>query len=676
MPEAGFHINIVDNSFTRPISVLGKTTSNTKLVSARRDASGLVHKVAASNLTKGLEYTLSDNSVDRYGDVIEASGWNLTNFKSNPIALFNHNAGAPIGRWKNLRVDGNRLVGTLDLANAGTSPRIDEIRSLAEQGILRAVSVGFLSIKEELMDPEDDPWFPEHGIHFLKQELLETSLVSIPANPNAVQMAKSLHVSDATMALVFGENAGQDRLKRRGITSEHADTPPNNRKSKMATPIPLSQQIEAAQAELVASRDLLTELNQADALDLTAIEELHARIDVQERTLAAHKASEQRLMGSTSLTISGDLAAPAVRRPLGLSTREPKPWELIIRSAVVHGCAEFSGKSIDQVLDMRYPGHEATAIVTKADATIGTTTVSGWASELVHTAVEDFIDALRPASIYPGLRDKGIGLTFNNAQGAITLPSLTAGGANGSFVGEGQPIRVGRITTAATTLTPRKMGVIVPFSRELAKYSTPAIEGLVRQAIINDTAATLDSVLLDAVAGDTVRPAGLLNGVAATAVGYGGGDWEAVMGDLAALFAPYDTANAGRNLVLIMNPAQRRKLMMMPGPNNTGFGWADQFLNEFSILSSTSVTAGRLIAVDAADFATATGDTPEFDVSETAVVHMENTTPLEIVSGTPTTADPVRSFWQTGVVGIRMLMDVTWAMRRTGMVQWINGTTW
>ena len=53
------------------------------------------------------------------------------------------------------------------------------------------------------------------------------------------------------------------------------------------------------------------------------------------------------------------------------------------------------------------------------------------------------------------------------------------------------------------------------------------------------------------------------------------------------------------------------------------------------------------------------------------------TTPLEIVSGTgPTTADPVRSFFQTATIGVRMRMDVSWKMRRSGMVQWIDGTSW
>jgi hypothetical protein len=36
----------------------------------------------------------SDNSVDRYGDTIDARGWVLDNYKANPVALFGHDAGS------------------------------------------------------------------------------------------------------------------------------------------------------------------------------------------------------------------------------------------------------------------------------------------------------------------------------------------------------------------------------------------------------------------------------------------------------------------------------------------------------------------------------------------------------------------------------------------------------
>ena len=143
-----------------------------------------------------------------------------------------------------------------------------------------------------------------------------------------------------------------------------------------------------------------------------------------------------------------------------------------------------------------------------------------------------------------------------------------------------------------------------------------------------------------------------------------------MINDINTLMAPFDTANAGRSMVLIMNPAQARKLAMMPGPDGT-FGWADRFMSQFTVLVSTSVTAARVIAIDAEDFATATGDTPEFDVSEQATLHMSDA-PGEIVTAAGTVNDPIRSMFQTNSLALRMILPLTWKMRRTGMVQYMD----
>lgn len=624
----------------------------------------IIRKEVASG-GDGLEFVLSDETVDRYGDIIEQGGWDLKWFKKNPIALFGHNSGFPIGRWEDVRVEGGKLMARLAFAAAGTSARIDELRSLVEQGILRAVSVGFRPIDSDPIDPKK-PWGAKR---YTKQELLETSLVSVPANPAALARAKSLHISDETLSLAFGEQAD---MKVRDIApGEPAEKPSSSeRNSKMS----LSQRIEAAQTDLNAKRDKLVELNGADDLDLDAIEELTGQIETAERTVEVLKASEAKIGIDAG---KGPAKVPAEpRRPLG--QKETNGMDLLVRALVVKGVAHFGGMSVDEALKTRYAGHEALEMVVKADQTIGTTTVSGWAAEIVQTAYADFLHALIGKSIYPVLRDRGIGLSFDGI-GTVSIPSRTAGGAGGGFVAEGSPIRVGKITTAATTMTPRKLGVIVPFSRELAKRSTPAIEALVRQAILEDTGAILDSALLDATASSTARPAGLLNGVSAAAVGYGGGDYQAVVEDFKALLAPFISANAADNITVIMNPAQGLAIDMMKGPDGTGgLGeWFGKVRSRVNIVESTNATANRIIAIRNSDFATALGDAPEFDVSEQATIHMEDTTPLEIVSGTgPTTADPVRSLWQTASIGVRMLMDVSWKMRRSGMVQWIDGTSY
>ena len=118
-------------------------------------AGGIIRKTHATSKADGLDFVLSDETPDRYGDVLSADGWELSNFKKNPIALFNHNSSFPIGKWKGLNVENDALRGHLELAPAGTSERIDEIRKLVEAGILRAVSVGFLPVESRRARQQD-----------------------------------------------------------------------------------------------------------------------------------------------------------------------------------------------------------------------------------------------------------------------------------------------------------------------------------------------------------------------------------------------------------------------------------------------------------------------------------------------------------------------------------------
>jgi HK97 family phage prohead protease len=171
----------------------------------------IVYKTHTSDLRfseDGFECLMSDETPDRYDDVIEArdeNSWFLGNHDKNPIALFNHNADQPIGIWKNTRVEGRALRGRLVLAPEGTSPRIDEIRKLVGAGILRSVSVGF-----KPLESKPRPGAKSSGILYTKCELMECSLVSVPANPNALAVAKSMKISDRTMREVFRQQPTGD----------------------------------------------------------------------------------------------------------------------------------------------------------------------------------------------------------------------------------------------------------------------------------------------------------------------------------------------------------------------------------------------------------------------------------------------------------------------------------
>jgi HK97 family phage prohead protease len=231
-----------------------------------RKAPKIVHKEHDNSDGSGTEYILSDATPDRYGDIVATTGWDFKNFEKNPIALFNHNPDFVIGTWSKLRADSMALRGNLKLAPKGTSPRIDEIRALIDAGILRAVSVGFKPIEHK---PRDEK---KGGYHYLKCELVETSLVSIPANPNALAVAKSLKISPETQKMVFAEhgkkNTGTVSLpasrrsenaqtrSRANSTGEHAIP---KRSVRGGSPMTLSKRIEDAERFVVQLQDQLAE---------------------------------------------------------------------------------------------------------------------------------------------------------------------------------------------------------------------------------------------------------------------------------------------------------------------------------------------------------------------------------------------------------------------------------
>jgi len=129
---------------------------------------------------KGLAST---NALDRTGDIIDHNAWKeggLDNYGDNPIILFNHDYNRPIGRAKYCDVTQKGLE-----LEAKISKSAGDIVELIKDGVLGAFSVGF-KVKDADYNKETD------GFYIKSAELLEVSVVSIPANQTATfSIAKS-----------------------------------------------------------------------------------------------------------------------------------------------------------------------------------------------------------------------------------------------------------------------------------------------------------------------------------------------------------------------------------------------------------------------------------------------------------------------------------------------------
>jgi HK97 family phage prohead protease len=163
------------------------------------------------------EFIASDETPDSYGDIVRAEGWDLKRYKRNPIILYNHKSDVPVGYSPKTYVEGKQLKCIVQLADEGTSDFIDTLYKLMKQRIVRAMSVGFRATADVAVMYDKDKNFL--GLEFNGQELLENSIVTIPANPNALSLAKSLGARDSTLQRL----AEQDAIVQASVRQRQID---------------------------------------------------------------------------------------------------------------------------------------------------------------------------------------------------------------------------------------------------------------------------------------------------------------------------------------------------------------------------------------------------------------------------------------------------------------------
>lgn len=119
---------------------------------------------------------------DRQGEVVEQNGWDLKNFKKNPILLWMHDHTKPLGKATRVWLDksGSKPILMFKGVISDATDYGKAAIQLMEEGILNSFSVGFRPLEID-------------GNTITKSELFEISLVSVPANPEArLLAAKSL----------------------------------------------------------------------------------------------------------------------------------------------------------------------------------------------------------------------------------------------------------------------------------------------------------------------------------------------------------------------------------------------------------------------------------------------------------------------------------------------------
>jgi HK97 family phage major capsid protein/HK97 family phage prohead protease len=120
---------------------------------------------------------------DRMGDIVEPLG---VQFKNPMPLLWQHRTDSPVGQvvFDKPTAKGINFTAQMPIVHEpGTlKDRVDEAWQSVKLGLVRAVSIGFRSIEHAFLKETD-------GIRFIKSEVLELSLVTIPAQADATIQA-------------------------------------------------------------------------------------------------------------------------------------------------------------------------------------------------------------------------------------------------------------------------------------------------------------------------------------------------------------------------------------------------------------------------------------------------------------------------------------------------------
>ena len=623
-----------------------------------------------------IEGIASTPTTDRMGDIVEPKG---AQFKLPLPLLWQHQAGEPIGHVVEAKVTEAGIYIKAQIAR-NVLPEIDRAWTLIKNGLVRGLSIGFKPLEAAEIK---GTW----GQRFVKWDWLELSAVTIPANADAtIQTIKGIDAELLRAAL--GETPQRPTVKLdstgasvpRVVTLNHKGAPNVNMKEQIAG-------FEAKRASNVAQLQKLAD--EAEGATMTSeqqknFDELSAEVDQIDDHIKRLRTLEKMQPASATPVppTAGTNEQESVRVRAGEGVIRPNanlPKGIGLAryvKAIAFGRGNNSeAREYAKQWDSSTP---EVSLALKSAVAAGTTAHATWAGPLVYAEnlSSEFVDYIRPMTIMgkmTGLRQ----VPFN-----IRYP-IQDGGSTVGWVGQGLGKPVSGLSFTSGTLGFAKAAGIVVITQELARFSSPSAELLVRDDLAAQMTQFLDEQFIDpgVAAVANVSPASVLNGASnvrqAAAVWSSAANVETDVKAFLATFAANEISLAGS--YWIMTPDAALALSMIRTTGGENFAYPNITMDGGSwfglpVITSSSVpnsiSAGSIVAlVKGSEVFMADDGAVAIDVSTEASLEMSDAP--TITSAAPTAASLV-SMWQTNSIAIRAERVINWSRRRTCGVGYID----
>jgi HK97 family phage major capsid protein len=511
------------------------------------------------------------------------------------------------------------------------------------------------------------------GVRYLKTDWFELSLVTIPANAEAtITQIKS--IDRESRALRGRSVPAHIRVFEKQQTTKEL---PMTMTSEHLT------RLETRRDEIERNIDSIIQKTFSESR--TKNEDEQVEFDELRDQLQKINKDIEDLQ-----SLAREKAVPATTRTLDdRQTRQPSPYgHITLKSNEAPGvafarmvkCLFHAGMNHIAAADLAkqvYPSDRRIETVLRAAVVSASTGDADYMGDLAEaqTVQNEFIEFLRPMTILGRLGTNGLP-AFSPSPFNVKIPRQSGDHAS-SWTGEGLPSPVSKAAFDTITMGKTSLSGLAVVTDEMLRFGNVNTDMIIRDSLAGSLIKTLDASLVDNVAEDTVRPAGLVNGLTAIAAA-ANGDVTAVRTDIQKLIEPILNANLSVTGIVIMMP-ERLALALSLMANELGvrafpgMTAAGGQLEGFQVLASNHIAPGRVIALHVPTLYVAQDPGVDVAISREASIEMNDAPGQNGVAGTGAS---MVSLFQTNTAAFRVTHYVNWRLSRSTAVTTLSGVAW